>query len=259
MSASTDQNSQWIDIVFVLDVSKSMNVYDFEYEWQQVSRLQASKLAIQEIVQNNLQNRYWLVVFAWEAVSVSPLTYDRDIFLSFLSSVDYRNLWEQWTNLWDAYLSAIKRVESPESSLLVLISDGWDEEVQWINNRTQKIQSSIYGIGTKNWWEIISWTDVFWRPQYETYNWERVIVWLNETNLKKLAREVNADYETINDFNDLDELTQTIASIETKDIEIGWQESSKSYLRILSLVFWVVFMCFILTPFFSSRIQQIRH
>ena len=257
-SNSNDETGKWIDIVFVLDVSKSMNVKDFEYEWRRISRLEASKIAIWKIVVDNPVNRYWLVVFAWEAISVSPLTFDWEIFLSFLSTVDYKNLKQQGSDIVSAYSKAYERVLEPEKSMIVLISDGGDEWFESELSTQQKIATYIYGIGTKNGWPIPTGTDPFGRTIYERFEWEEVIVWLNDDALRAFAKSREAEYENIRDFDDLGNLTNTIDNIEKKDIQIGSYQNQKTILRYLSIVSMIFFILYLMYPLVSSRINQIK-
>ncbi|MDR2640906.1 MAG: hypothetical protein LBC61_06525 [Candidatus Peribacteria bacterium] len=53
-----------MDIIFALDVSKSMNVIDIFSNNSSYSRLEFAKGAISDFVSNNLENRYSLVIFA---------------------------------------------------------------------------------------------------------------------------------------------------------------------------------------------------
>jgi len=85
------QEVNWIDISFVLDVSKSMNALDFS-DWEySVSRLDFTKALLNNYILENPENRYWLVIFAGDAISTSPLTTDHSTFLTFLQNVNYQN------------------------------------------------------------------------------------------------------------------------------------------------------------------------
>lgn len=88
-----------VDIVFVLDVSKSMNALDFKEGNTLYSRLDAAKSLITHFVTSHSEDRVGLIVFAWDAISMSPLTLDHDTFLTFLQNVDYKNLTVQWSNV----------------------------------------------------------------------------------------------------------------------------------------------------------------
>ncbi len=85
---TTKTESKWIDIVFVLDVSKSMNALDFHDNNYLYSRLTATKSMISNFVSNHPNDRVGLIIFAGDAHSISPLTLDHDTFLTFLDSVD---------------------------------------------------------------------------------------------------------------------------------------------------------------------------
>ncbi|MDR1987837.1 MAG: VWA domain-containing protein [Candidatus Peribacteria bacterium] len=50
--------------MFVLDVSKSMNVFDIFSNNSSYNRLEFAKKAISDFITNNSENRYSLVIFA---------------------------------------------------------------------------------------------------------------------------------------------------------------------------------------------------
>jgi Ca-activated chloride channel family protein len=157
--------SEWqaIDTLFILDVSKSMNVEDIS---GQFPRITFAKELIYTITEQYPENRYGLVIYSWEAMSVSPLTHDTEAFKNFLASVDYRNINEQWSNIWSAYSLAAKRLsywEEDSSKLIILLSDWGDKETEPNYN---DIKSSLWNlnishivlwVGTEKWGKIPKW------------------------------------------------------------------------------------------------------
>ena len=198
------------NIVFVLDVSKSMNSLDINYNWQITTRLKFAKQAILNYVKKHPDYRYSLVIFAWQAQAIVPLTNDINIFSTFLEWVDYRNLTKQWTNFSQALKLAIERFKNAKwSKNLVLISDGWDNwDYQWLNFKfPRNIKSFIFWVWSEKWGKIFIWTDPFWEPIFERYRWSYVITRLNRENLKRLANDISWKYfdlKTPNSLNILD-------------------------------------------------------
>jgi len=76
------------NIVFVLDVSKSMLALDYKNN----SRLSVAKEFIKTYVLNNLSNKYSLSIFSGDAMNIIPLTSDKNLFLTFLDSTDEKSI-----------------------------------------------------------------------------------------------------------------------------------------------------------------------
>ena len=81
------------DIVFVLDVSKSMLTQDTPQA--NTSRLDTAKYHIREYVLKYPDHRYSLVIFAGDALSISPLSSNIDHFLTGLSRVGHQQVLHQ--------------------------------------------------------------------------------------------------------------------------------------------------------------------
>lgn len=245
----------WVDIVFVLDVSKSMNAYDFNKWTYNISRLNFSKSLISNYISKNLNNRYWLVIFAWDAISSSPLTTDYSTFLTFLQNVDYRNLSKQWTNLEKAMLLWVNRLNKSNSDtkrakVLILLSDWWDkwdkvdfDYINWIV--TKDITSFILWIWKTTWARIPIGQDPFWNIRYQKFKWIEVITKLNEANLKKLASTISGKYLKVDNINDLEQVSKEINKLEKKAILLTQWKNKKDFSRflaMLSLVFFILYL-----------------
>lgn len=251
--------ANWIDIVFVLDVSKSMNALDYK-DWNyDISRLDFSKNLIWEYITNNPQNRYWLVVFAWEAISSLPLTTDSSVFLSLLSSIDYRNLSVQWTNLWEAVEFWYKRLLSSDkdrSKAIFLISDWADEKNISFDFSDKLLDSSIkylvLWVWSKAWTKIPAQVDTFGRIIYEKYKWEYVITSLNNSALKKLASVLDWEYLEFDDVWNLSSINNILSSLEKKAIEIWESKNKRDFSRFLSIISFILFLFYLIIPILIS-------
>jgi len=121
----TKTTSKWIDIMFVLDVSKSMNVADIHDNYYKYKRLDLVKNSITQFVSKHKDDRVWLTIFAWDAIWTVPLTLDHNVFLSILKGVDYRNLTKQWSDFNKALLlwTNSLKIWDDRSKALIFISD----------------------------------------------------------------------------------------------------------------------------------------
>lgn len=138
------------DVIFLVDVSNSMNSNDIE-----PSRLEQAKLILNKTLNQLGEERVGIVVFAGEARTMMPLTTDYssvDIYLENLSSDLIKR---QGTDFLLAMEETEKKLKKGESGLkkVVLISDGEDNEGNHdaAVNLAQKnnIAVTSVGIGTE--------------------------------------------------------------------------------------------------------------
>ena len=139
-----------LDVIFLVDVSNSMNSNDIE-----PSRLEQAKLILNKTLNQLSEERVGIVVFAGEARTMMPLTTDYssvDIYLENLSSDLIKR---QGTDFLLAMEETEKKLKKGTSGLkkVVLISDGEDNEGNHdaAVNLAQKnnIAVTSVGIGTE--------------------------------------------------------------------------------------------------------------
>jgi len=114
------------DVVFVLDVSRSMLADDL-----QPNRLERAKIAIGDCIDVLEGDRVALVVFAGSAVVRCPLTVDYGFFRMMLSDVECRSVGKGGTKIGDALRLVMNDVfDSQEKQFkdVVLITDGEDQD-----------------------------------------------------------------------------------------------------------------------------------
>ena len=112
-----------IDIVFAVDVSKSMLAEDIA-----PSRLEKSKQIVSQIINQLGSDRIGIVAYAGSAFPVLPITSDYGVAKMFLQSMNTDIVSSQGTSLDEAIkLSATYFDEkSKTSKLMIMISDGED-------------------------------------------------------------------------------------------------------------------------------------
>ena len=251
---STPSSSLGLDIVFVLDVSKSMNVVDIQNRTGNKSRLAYSKQQIEQYIQSNDNNRYGLIIFAGDSISISPLTDNYDRFLTNLSGVNYSNIATQWTNLLTALELGYARFNISEADTgraLVLISDGWDSEDTsdiWIfkDINADKIATQVLGVGTKLWWPIPIGKDSFGDTLFQKYNWKIVTPKLNSKVLKNVAGALAWEYGLLKNFN-----TQ-LSGIEKKAVAKTQDKYKRDLNYILVAIASIFFILYLLFPYFIA-------
>ena len=114
------------DVVFLLDVSRSMSAGDVA-----PSRLERAKLEISETVQSIEGDRVGLVVFAGNSVVKCPLTLDYGFFSFALKDVTVNSVSRGGTQLGDALRMVESQVlddQTREERDIILITDGEDQD-----------------------------------------------------------------------------------------------------------------------------------
>jgi len=178
------------DIVFVLDVSNSMNVKDVFYNWHKVSRLTLAKKLIENNVKN-LDNKFWLILFSDRFDYFIPPTLDKETFIDYLNTVNTNNL-DWWKTNFTESINSLKDVLYP-TDILILISDfDTNENLKKIN-----LQNYMYLIWV---WEEIPWVvrNKEWKILY--LNWEKIKSSFNKNKLLELAKHKGSKYEIIDTY-----------------------------------------------------------
>lgn len=258
-----NKNKQiWNDVVFVLDVSKSMNVEDI-WRWnKKISRLEMAKWLITHIVNMYQNNRYWLVIFSGDAISISPITSDYESFLTFLQWVDYKNILQQGSNFEKAMLFGTKRFVSTDKTqwpMLVLISDGGDEgdnldvSQSVIMLKKQGIKSKVVWIWTQKWGNIPLWYDMFWNSIYQKYHDTLVTSTLNMTNLQKISADIKGDLFFVNNEADISKVHLWLKKNAGELNDWKYDVDMRIFIVGISFIF---FICFFLLYCFENNLYK---
>lgn len=203
---------KWWKIVFVLDVSKSMNAIDIESDNIISSRFEISKEIINSYISKYIENNYGLIIFAWEALETLPFTNDIWVFKTVLYWVNNSNVSKYWTNL-NSVFNSLHNYFIPEEGwwLAVIFTDWWDEDInissELIESLSEKwVNILIVWIWSEKWAKINIWTDFFWRAIYKTYNWDTVITKLNNKVLKKISSKFDIWYIEIDNIDEISKI-----------------------------------------------------
>lgn len=184
-----------IDIVFAVDVSKSMLAEDIA-----PSRLEKSKQIVSQIINQLGSDRIGIVAYAGSAFPVLPITSDYGVAKMFLQSMNTDIVSSQGTSLDEAIkLSATYFDEkSKTSKLMIMISDGEDhsEGAESAAEEANKIGMKIItiGVGTEKGGTI----PLRRNGVIESYKRDKdnqvVVTKLNPESLKSIAKETNGNY-----------------------------------------------------------------
>lgn len=139
-----------IDIVFAIDVSKSMLAEDVA-----PSRLEKSKQVVSQIINQLAGDRIGIVAYAGSAFPVLPITTDYGVAKMYLQSLNTNMVSSQGTSLDEAIETATGFFdkESKTSKLVILISDGEDHsegaENMAAEARKNGLKIITIGVGTE--------------------------------------------------------------------------------------------------------------
>ncbi|MCX7787458.1 MAG: VWA domain-containing protein [Spirochaetes bacterium] len=124
-TVALEEDRSGLDIVFVLDISRSMLARDVS-----PNRLEYAKLIVLSLVATVPDARFGLVLVKGTAIRAIPITEDRQVLESFLRNVNPSFLQSKGTNLTAGLQEAVRGLP-PNSSrhrVVVLVSDGESQE-----------------------------------------------------------------------------------------------------------------------------------
>ncbi|MBO6607695.1 VWA domain-containing protein [Psychroserpens sp.] len=202
---------QGVDIVFAVDVSKSMLAEDIA-----PNRLEKSKQLVSQIINNLASDRIGIIAYAGKAFPQLPITTDYASGKMFLQSLNTDMLSSQGTAINEAIELAKTYFDDEEQTnrVLIIISDGEDHSEIASSVAEEAAEEGIriftIGVGEPEGGPIpLKRNGVFLSYKKDSEG-ETVITRLNEDTLKAIAEEANGEY--INGNN----TTQVIEDI--KDI-----------------------------------------
>jgi Ca-activated chloride channel family protein len=212
------------DIVFVLDVSRSMVAEDLV-----PNRLGKAKLAIMDMVDRLEGDRVALVVFAGSAVLKCPLTLDYGFFRLMLDDVDINSVSRGGTMIGDAVRKALDEAFDDQEKKykdMILITDGEDHDSFPVEAAEEAGRRGVriiaIGLGDEDQGKRIPVTDEKGNMTFLKYNGQEVWSRLDAETLRKMAnktpggRYLNVATGTI-DLGDV--YMKLIAGEEKREIE----------------------------------------
>ena len=203
-----------VDIVFAVDVSKSMLAEDIA-----PSRIEKSKQLVAQIINNLASDRVGIIAYAGKAFPQLPITTDYAAAKMFLQSMNTDMLSSQGTAIDQAIQLSRTYYDDDDQTnrVLIIISDGEDH-----NNLTTDVAQAAseegikiftIGVGTTNGGPIPLKRNGIVLNYKKDNKGETVITKLNEETLIKIAEEANGQY--INGRS-TDEVVETIRGILNK-------------------------------------------
>jgi len=140
-----------LELVVCLDVSNSMDVKDMD---EDESRLNASKRAMNDLINHLSGEKIGVCVFAGASFVQLPLTTDYDAAKLFIEEVNTNLISQQGTNISSA-LETVEKMFSPVKGgkAILLITDGEDHDgnaIESVHSLVDKaIELHVLGVGSK--------------------------------------------------------------------------------------------------------------
>lgn len=210
-----------IDIVFAVDVSKSMLCEDVA-----PSRLEKSKQLVSQIINQLGSDRIGIVAYAGSAFPVLPITTDYGVAKMFLQSMNPGMVSSQGTSLDEAIKLSETYFEDEKgvNKLLILISDGEDhsEGAESAAEEARKAGLKIItiGIGTPKGGPIPLRQNGVVESFKRDNNNEVVITKLNQPALEAIAKETKGGYISGNNTKEVIEyVKKALDNIEKSEFE----------------------------------------
>jgi len=184
-----------VDIVFALDVSKSMLAEDIA-----PNRLEKSKQLVTQIINNLASDRVGIIAYAGKAFPQLPITTDYASAKMFLQSMNTDMLSSQGTAINEAIELAKTYFDDEEQTnrVLIIISDGEDHSEQAAAVAEEASEEGIriftVGVGDVKGGPIPEKRNGIVLNYKKDSQGETVITKLNEETLQSIASEANGAY-----------------------------------------------------------------
>ncbi|MDT0647409.1 VWA domain-containing protein [Zunongwangia sp. F260] len=210
-----------VDIVFAIDVSKSMEAEDIA-----PNRLEKSKQLVTQILNNLGSDRVGIIAYAGSAFPQLPITTDYAAAKMFLQALNTDMISSQGTAIGDAIDLATTYYDDEEQTnrVLFIISDGEDHEGNMENVAEKAAEEGIkiitIGVGTEKGGPIpVKRNGVVLNFKKDNAG-ETVITKLVPETLQEIASEANGEYIEGNSTAQVtDEVQEILQNIEKSEFE----------------------------------------
>ncbi len=250
-----------IDIVFAIDVSKSMLAEDVA-----PSRLDKSKQIVSQIINQLGNDRIGIVAYAGSAFPVLPITTDYGVAKMFLQSMNTTMVSSQGTSLDDAIkLSATFFDKGNKiSKLLIMISDGEDHSEGAADAAAEANKTGMkiitIGIGTEKGGPIPLKRNGIVESFQRDNNNEVVTTKLNPESLTAIAKATKGGYVNGNNTKEvLEYIKKALENIEKTEFEATQMANFQSQFQwFLGIAFALLFLDIFLLERTTNWIKKLN-
>ncbi|MDC8104817.1 vWA domain-containing protein [Chryseobacterium sp. PTM-20240506] len=244
-------NQKLNNVIFVLDVSNSMNAEDIN-----PNRLTEAKNLMINTMQKMRSDKVGIVIFAGEATSIMPLTTDYTSAETYINAIETSSMQIQGTDFLKAMQAAVNKFKnvSKGARKIVLLSDGEDNEgndnaaIKLANK--EGIMVTSVGIGSDEGAPVPEY--VFGQLMgYKSDRTGETVISKRQTGaLKKMAESTGGSYIDGNNVNEapdriIDALNKKMSSSETL---VKSQNANHYYQYFLGVSILFFFLIYIFNP-----------
>ena len=215
---SKSKTTKGIDIVMAIDVSSSMLANDLK-----PNRLEALKKVASTFVQDRINDRIGLVVYAGESYTRTPVTSDKTIILQSLKTIEYDDsIIADGTGIGVGLATAINRIKDSKakSRIIILLTDGVNNSGT-IDPRTASEIAKEYGIKVYTIGIGTNGQAMF--PVAKDANGKLVFrnmpVEIDESLMKEIAKATDAKYFRATSNKKLQAIYDEINKLDTTEID----------------------------------------
>ncbi len=208
-----DQWTEGIDIMLLIDISRSMTIEDFK-----PNRLEAAKKVGKEFIGGRFQDRIGVVIFSGDAYSLSPLTTDYKLLYEYIDGIAFENIEASGTAIGSALAVGTNRMRESDtkSKVIILLSDG-DNTAGNLDPITaaelaHAFDIKIYTIGIGKEGAVPVGRDVFGRQVYQENT-------MDETTLRRIAEIGQGSFFRASDNKALEDIFKQIDKYEKAEIK----------------------------------------
>ena len=220
-SEVTRVQASGVDIMLLLDVSRSMLSEDFSIGASRAGRIEVVKRVTEQFIRKRPNDRLGIIAFAGRPYLVSPLTLDHDWLIQNLDRIQI-GLVEDGTAIGSAIASGANRLKDKEAKtkLIVLLTDG-DNNAGKVMPLTaaeaaKALGIRIYTIGVGTQGEApFPFTDPFGRKVYRN-----VPVDFNPKTIHDIAQIANGISYQATDTGSLEKILGEIDKLEKSKVEV---------------------------------------
>ncbi len=206
-----------IDIIMTIDISSSMLAQDLK-----PNRLNALKKVASSFIENRVNDRIGLVLYAGESYTKTPITSDKSIVKKSLSEISYDGVIEDGTAIGMGLATSVNRLKESKakSKVIILLTDGVNNsgfiDPKIATELAREFQIKTYTIGLGSNGSARAPIGILPNGNFQ-YGLTKVEI--DELLLKEIANKTGGLYFRATDARRLQEIYDEINKLEKTEIE----------------------------------------
>ena len=244
-NSTRTKTSSGIDIVIAVDISSSMLAQDLK-----PNRLEALKTVASQFINDRINDRIGLVIYAGESYTKTPVTSDKGVVIKSLSDITFDGIIEDGTAIGMGLATSVNRLKESKakSKVIILLTDGVNNS-GFIDPSTAadlaanfEIKTYTIGLGTNG----NARAPVALNPN-GSFRFGMTKVEIDEELLKNVANKTGGLYFRATDNKKLEEIYNEINKLEKTEVEeIKYSDSEEKFRLLIVAAIGLIFVELIL-------------